>query len=108
MPGEETHPGEEGQTLMAGRGKGRYADFAGGDSGKASPVPNITAEYIGDMVKAVIGAGDAVLIAATKDGGAVRITLMSGDEKQTTYLATAELVDEFAQGVTQHVTKYLT
>ena len=93
---------------MVSKGKGRYAHLATPDNGSNDLVPAIDAEGLGDAVKAVIGAGDCILIAATKGGVSLRVQLMSGDERETVYLNSTAEVDSFMQGLTSHITKYLT
>ncbi len=82
------------------RGKSsRYGSLSGEDIGEKTTIADIHAERLGDMVKAVLAIGDAVLIATTKDGGSVRVILMSGDDKTSTYLTSGTAVNEFCMRV---------
>lgn len=88
---------------MAQPRRKRYADFTDGSSDEKSFLADITPELLGELVVAVLNVGDAVLFGVTRNGGAVRVILMSGDEKSSTYLNSATDVDAFAKRVTQHL-----
>jgi hypothetical protein len=92
---------------MARSTRGRYASIGDGDGSGKLAIDAIESERLGDMVKAVLGIGDAVLFGITRDGGSVRIILMSGDEKQSEYLASAPEVTAFCRTVKDHITNTL-
>jgi hypothetical protein len=93
---------------MPAKRNGRYAHLATPGTDATGLVANLDAEGIGDAVKAVAGAGDCILIAATKGGVSLRVQLMSGDERETVYLNSTEEANNFFSGLTSHITKYLT
>lgn len=88
---------------MPGRKSGRYSSLSSQREGEAATIRSVTPELLGELVIEVVAIGDAVLIGQTRDGTAVRIILMSGDEKTSEYLATAPDVDDFCKRVSEHL-----
>lgn len=93
---------------MPQRRNSRYGHLGAGDNGDHRTLDDADPEAIGDLVRAVLTAGDAVLFGVTKDAGSVRVILMSGDEKTSQYLNSAEKLNAFCRTVTQHVRENLT
>jgi hypothetical protein len=58
---------------------------------------------IGEMVAAVLSIGDACLFGVTRDGSAVRLILMSGDDRESEYFGDAESLLDFARHVASHI-----
>jgi hypothetical protein len=58
-------------------------------------------ELMGDLVKAVLHEGDAVLFGVTRDGGSIRVILMSGDDKSSKYFTSAEELAVFCKDISQ-------
>lgn len=92
---------------MPGAKNGRYGHL----STKATEVKtwwnDADESAIGDCVKKVLDAGDAILFGRTRDGGAVRIILMSGDEKASEYVTSAEQLTTYVGLVTSHIERTL-
>lgn len=86
----------------------RYANLRGETRPEATWYLQADHEAIGAMVAQVLATGDAVLFGITRDKTAVRVILMSGDEKTSEYLSTAEELTDYCQRVAQHIAKYLT
>jgi hypothetical protein len=84
---------------MPSRTQSRYGAY--GESGKKAqnPATEANPELIGELVQAVLAVGDAVLFGITRDGGAVRTILMSGDDKTSVYHASGAELDAFAKQV---------
>ncbi len=93
---------------MARGTRGRYSSIGDSNGSGKLAIDAIGSENIGDMVKAVLQVGDAVLFGITRDGGSVRVILMSGDEKQSEYLASSVEMDTFCKRVWEHITNTLT
>ena len=82
---------------------GRYAHLDDATAPTGSAVVDSNPELIGELVQAVLGIGDAVLFGVTRDGGSVRVILMSGDEKVSKYLQTGPDLDAFCKSVATHL-----
>jgi hypothetical protein len=93
---------------MPARGNSRYAHLGSASKGDDGLVANIDAEGAGDAIKAVLNAGDCILISATKGQQAIRVVLMSGDQKDPFYLNSSEEANQFFSNLTTTITKYLT
>jgi hypothetical protein len=92
---------------MPSRPSSRYGNLGTpGKKGK-NPAADANPELIGELVQAVLSVGDAVLFGVTRDGGAVRTILMSGDEKTSVYHATGEELDAFAKQLAIDLRKLL-
>lgn len=87
---------------------GRYAGIGKADSSESDTIVAASPELLGELVQSVLRVGDAVLFGVTKDGGSVRVILMSGDEKTSEYLSSADDLDTFCRKVSQHITDNLT
>jgi hypothetical protein len=85
------------------KSKGRYDLFTDKGPGDKSILAKATPELIGELVTSVLGVGDAVLFGVTRDGGSVRVILMSGDEKSSQYFSDPGELDDFCKRVSQHV-----
>lgn len=92
---------------MPGKRTGRYAGIGKSNDGENRILDECTPELLGDLVVAMLRAGDAILFGITRDGGSVRVILMSGDEKTSEYLSTGTELDTFAKNVKDHITKTL-
>jgi hypothetical protein len=88
---------------VAQKSKGRYQLFAEPTAEGGSLVLEINPELVGELVQQVLNVGDALLFGVTRDGGSIRVILMSGDEKVSHYLSDARSFDDFAKRVTQHL-----
>lgn len=58
---------------------------------------------IGEMIASVLSLGDACLFGVTRDGSAVRLILMSGDDRESEYFGDAESLLDFARHVASHI-----
>lgn len=54
----------------------------------------VDAAVVVDGIASSIGAGSAVTISATADGGAIKVSVWVGDQKYAAYAATPELLNE--------------
>ena len=88
--------------------KSRYGHLSDGVPTEGGILKDVNPELLGEMITAVLSVGDAVLCGITRDGGSVRIILMSGDEKTSTYLKSAAEVDDYCKRVASHVREMLT
>jgi hypothetical protein len=56
---------------------------------------------LGQVVDAVIGRGDGITIARTRDGGAISITILSGDARPRGYASSQVELDELFAGLAE-------
>lgn len=92
---------------MPGKRSGRYSGIGKSNDSESRVLDECTPELLGDLAVAVLRAGDAILFGVTRDGGSVRVILMSGDEKTSEYLSSGAELDAFARNVRDHITKTL-
>lgn len=88
---------------MPQRRNGRYAHLGTDTTSAEAVTEGADPEAIGDLVRAVLAAGDAVLFGITRDGGSARIILMSGDERTSVYLKSPAEIDTYCRTVRDHV-----
>lgn len=50
---------------------------------------DVEPEHLYDAVKAAVGAGKAIMLSSTSDGGAVRVAIFDGDDKFMVYTKNA-------------------
>lgn len=81
----------------------RYGRRGSGDNREKFSWSDLSTPEIGELVAAVLGIGDAVLFGVTRDGSAVRVILMSGDERESEYCGSADDLIAFAKSVSQHI-----
>jgi hypothetical protein len=79
-----------------------------GTNGRADKAPkfdweDLSTPEIGELVAAVLSIGDACLFGVTRDGSAVRVILMSGDDRESEYFGNAADLIDYARGVASHV-----
>lgn len=72
---------------------GRYTALAAQPQGDPDWYSSDSAQ-LGDAVLNVARLGDAVLISATSDGGALRVLIMADDSRHSHYCANAAEVDQ--------------
>lgn len=89
---------------MAKRSGSRYGNLGGDDRSGGNPAAEASPELIGELVAAVVSIGDAILFGATRDGGAIRVVLMSGEERESVYADTGEKLDTLCRTVRDHIT----
>jgi len=79
-----------------GNGAGRV--HFGPSEGKRDPGQLEEIERLGVILDNVIAAGDAIMVSTTSDGGAIVITVLSGDSREKAYASgQMELAGVFEQ-----------
>lgn len=61
---------------------------------------DVPATDIGTVIQFITAAGEAVILGCTSDGGALSITVLSGDERIRQFPATLQAWDSFRDWVT--------
>jgi hypothetical protein len=69
----------------------------------ATPWEGVESEIIGDAVRAVMAAGDAVMFSVTSDGGSARVTIFEGDAKRHQYCPSSATLERLLRGIAQSV-----
>ena len=93
--------------MPAKRGS-KYAGLGSSNGAKADPTDGVDPTVLGEFVLAVVGQGDACLFSATRDGGSIRVVLMSGEEKEPPEYLGGATLNSYCESVTQHIRKNFT
>jgi hypothetical protein len=91
---------------MATNDRSRYRSYGDKPGNVVAPAAGAAPELLGELVQAVLSVGDAILYGVTKDGGAVRVILMSGTEKTSLYFTSSEALDAFCKQVAVDLRKH--
>lgn len=86
------------ESESSGPGKYGHSNNAVGSAHGVEALENLDSVALADMVNAVVGAGDAVQLGLSRDGGTVVITLYSEGAVDKVYASTTEeLQDKFLE-----------
>lgn len=80
-------------------GKYQRSRTSAGVAHGAAAISGLDPAVLSETLSAVLGVGDAISFAATRDGGAVVITMLSEGTVDKLYAATVEELQETLQGV---------
>ena len=81
----------------------RYGLTKNGRSKEPFEFAQLSTEELGEFIAAVLSMGDAVLFGVTQDESAVRVMLMSGDERVSEYFGTPNALIAWTRGISQHI-----
>lgn len=87
-PNEPGHPRPAG-----GKGGGKWTRYQGSACPGGADWGACTPQLISSAVVAVALAGDALLFSTTRDGGALVITICSGDKRLKLYAPSGSMMD---------------
>lgn len=90
---------------MAKPSRSKYAGLGSSNGSKADPTEGVDPTILGEFVLAIVGQGDACLFSATRDGGSIRVVLMSGDDKEPPEYLGGDALNNYCRTVTQHIAK---